>query len=230
MEQRKKITIIILVILTLLLGVGSLIITQLIRNNQAPTDSAASGFGPDASRDKFDIVAEAFQFTNCSAYFPQEIVSSTIENAKEGNDRYSDLNGSDFEVWRSRDYTQIPKYCEYVINNKMLIEFKLYSYTSNSVIDNSAEELYERVNTQTISKIVTEQTDFDDQIVYFYGYGIPNNGGNCVLNFFHKQNDFEYGQITFNGNTECTFDKDLFEELSKNAMSFTRETFKVFEI
>jgi hypothetical protein len=231
LDQRRKLTIIGLVVLTIFLGLGSILITQLVRNNQSPEDSFAGGFGIDATRDLYSQVAETFQVTGCEAFLQSYDLSPIVERHKLLNpERYKDFDSSKYEIWVNTNYLNMPKWCDYMINGDMAFTFYLYSYLQDSIIDNSAEELRERVNSQLISEYIVELENYTNLMKFSYGHALTNTGHTCVVNIFHEQNDFEYATLTFDGNISCEEDKELILDIARNFMRVTNEVFSVFEI
>lgn len=192
MDQRRKIIIILLIGLTLFLGVGSLLITQIIRNNQAPTDSDASGFGAGATKNLYDDVDESFANANCEDFLTMDQITDAEALG---------ITEVDALKYVRADRLPLSCYFGFGTDTKYAV-FVLHSYNTDSFIDNSQEELFARINGQSLLDVKGEG---DSQGVnYFFGQGQTEDiTPICRSTFFQVQNDFEYAELTYYGFENC---------------------------
>lgn len=208
MDQKRKITIIVLIGLTLFLGVGTLLITQLVRNNQAPTDSDAGGFGEGATRVLYDDVATVFKNSSCDLYIDESIVSGLSEQG------ITDVAA----VKYGASGNNVLRCIFYFGNIKKYAILELYGYDQNSAIDYTQEDLFNRINSFELKSTLDEGEI--QGVSYFFGEGngdVQDNG--CRSTFFHVQNDFEYAKITYYGLGDCgelvPFNKGIADNIAK---------------
>ncbi len=208
----RKIAVIVLSIMTLaLLGVGVVILLQL-QQDQSPDEADAAGFGSTAVRTNFDLVEQAFNEMDCTWYLNQEMLTNTGDQALDQLGReYSHGYIRRLEV--DHDFA---KNCFYFFSEDptipnpedfRIIHFYVSAYEMDAVIDNSAEELYQRVNTDTIIRVVDEGQIRGETIRYFYGDS--DIEGVCQANIFHNQNDFEYASILYSQFGPCSQNIEL---------------------
>lgn len=204
MEQRRKVTIILLIGLTLFLGVGSILVTQIIRTNQSPTDSAASGFGAGATKDLYDDVTNSFANADCSAFL-------TIDQVTDA----STLGITKVEALKYVSEDKLPLICYFGFgSDDKYAVLKLHSYSTDSYIDNSQEELFTRINGEMLNTIDSEAES--QGVNYFFGQGRTEDiSPICRTTFFHVQNDFEYAELTYYGFDDCEALKSSNDSISK---------------
>lgn len=208
MDQRKKITIIVLIGLTLFLGAGTLLITQLVRNNQAPTDSDAGGFGEGATKVLYDDVATVFKNSSCDLYINESIIGD-----------FTDLGITDVAAVKYGASGNNVLRCIYYFGNiKKYAILELYGYDQSSAIDYTQQDLFNRINSAELTSTLDENEV--QGVNYFFGEGngqVEDNG--CRSTFFHVQNDFEYAKITYYGLGECdglvSFNKRIADNIAK---------------
>ncbi|MFS8131092.1 MAG: hypothetical protein ACMG57_03870 [Candidatus Dojkabacteria bacterium] len=205
MTQQRKVTLAILFVMTVLLAGVSIFITLRIQQNNAANDAAASGFGATATNNKFSSVFEEFAGYPCEAFLSQEKLDQTPNNTI-----IKKITSSVNNLAEIGALPYIPFNCTYKISDTQSIDILLHSYDTNSFIDNSAEELYARINTNlnTISDTEYFGTGFS-YVTMFYGPGASPvsavaDASVCRSNLFHGQNDFEYLEIVYHGFSDCT--------------------------
>lgn len=210
---RKVALISLLIFAIVLVGIGIVIVLQISQNpilssegtsqSTNTDDIEVAGFGSTADTSNFAIVEQAFAAPDCTWYLDQAALSNS------GNSLLDEIaiqfsHGRDRELEIENDYAKNCFYYFYDANeNHKIMQFYVKAYNEDSVIDNSAEELYERINTSTITRVIEEGT-FLSQVNYSYGESIIEDS--CQMNLFHEQNDFEYASIVFNRFGTC----DLF--------------------
>lgn len=210
MDPRKRTTIIILIGLTLLLGVGSFLVTRLIQQqSQAPTTSAAAGFGENATRDVYDDVEEMFRDGGCEALISLDVISL--------------YSPEDFLLTNATKFEEVPLSfpadrnaslnCGFTTNYGADFRIKVYTYNFNSIIDPNPQALYDRINVNLANNLLEGSVFGSD---YFMGND-SNNASVCRLNLFHTQNDFEYItiELTNHGDgTSCQSQTNFMNELA----------------
>jgi|SRR5690606_14840199 len=225
MDPRKRTTIIILIGLTLLLGVGSFLVTRLIQQqSQAPTTSAAAGFGENATRDLYAKVGETYDNLNCADLITLTSIVPPLS---------SPVSNSSITARERSEGVGQPKTCIFEFAGDVTAEFTLYNYQMNSVIPNSAGELFELVNTYSFSEIVS--TGYQFRMRYFYGIDYSDET-KCRMNLFHDQNEFSYATLVYEGLDNCKntdvldFNGKLFLDISKKIdeiiLKLTLENFR----
>ncbi len=204
MSTGRKITIFILLLLTIGLGAVSLYVTYNITQDNAPEDSDASGFGPEATTDLFSVVEKYFREVPCETLMSNynattELIDAVNEATEAGT--YS------FEPANLPQATDIPMQCIFNLGPDHSVVFLAYTYEVESDIDNSAEELYARVKEQYgLNEVVDEGTS--DRIKYFFGWDqvttVAVEKLVCRSVLFESQNDFEYASVVYYGFDDCT--------------------------
>src|SRR5690348_9782327 len=80
MENKRKVTLAALFVMTVLLAGVSIFITLKIQQNNAAADANASGFGATATTNKFNTVFQEFAGYPCEAFLSQEKLDQTPNN------------------------------------------------------------------------------------------------------------------------------------------------------
>jgi len=199
MDNRRKIIIIALIISTILVGVIAVALSQIIQNNQAPSDSGASGFGEGVNREYFDEFELKFTTVGCYG-----ILSKNIVNAY-ANQGTTILKGYEMSVTNSDPLPKVPLTCTIKLDDSKSIDLSVHTYDQNSAIDPSAEALFARVN----ANILKVEYKGDLKTGYFF-YGTDKaDPSSCRMNFFNQRNDFEYITLNAKGFTESCKDQML---------------------
>ena len=205
MDQRRKVTLAALFVMTVLLAGISVFITLRIQQNNSPDDADASGFGDKATRDLYDNVAEAFDTQTCETLLDKTFLAELSTG----------LTYTSTVTPKIEDY---PKVCNYVFNNGVEGAFSLFAYKTNSYIPADEEELYDAVNSPSISQ--QESVDTLGSILGFYGTNYGDE--NCRLNLFNTQNEFYYASMVYTTTDACDstemaeFNLNVFSVLSRS--------------
>ncbi len=209
MSTGKKITIGVLLLLTLILaGVSTFIALSL--NDQGTSqneDVGVAGFGEAATRDIYEQVYLRFGLTECEDILNRSFISSNSFRTNMFNNFISVENN--LEQLGLLEY--LPLSCTYNFGNNSKLRFSVFTYDIDSEIAESREALYSRINSfdSIIDEGTTNNTD------YFIGV----EEDRCITNMFQLDNEFEYAQIEYSlDGVECNqlvSDNDIFvEELS----------------
>ena len=212
MDQRRKLTIIVLIVLTFVLGLGSLVLTQIVRNNQAPTDSAASGFGEGATNQLYDDVFTNFKGSACEPFIN---VDDLTKDPLLGITKVNTLKF----VAEGR----VPLKCLYELDENKSIILELFSYNASSQIDKTQQDLFNRIN----GELLLDELDKGNAngIDYFYGQGTNIGIENiCRTTMFHVQNDFEYALVSYYGFEDCSKLVNLNKDLTSKMMGSISDT------
>jgi len=201
MNQRRKVTLAALFVMTLLLAGVSIFITIRIQQNNAAADANASGFGSTATTNKFGSVFQEFASYSCDAF----LSNSTFTFFKVKPSFTSiQATTNNLDIFGSLPY--LPVNCTYKISDTKSIDFLLHSYDTNSFIDDSEEALFTRINANLKSVIIK---DYYGYVTMFFGEDNPivsapaSSDITCRANLFHSQNDFEYAEIIYHGFGDC---------------------------
>ncbi|MEP7103619.1 MAG: hypothetical protein ABI721_02850 [Candidatus Dojkabacteria bacterium] len=198
MDSRRKVTLAILFVMTVLLAGASVFITIRIQQNNAATDANASGFGSTATTNKFSSVFEEFAKYPCSNILDTNRLST--ESGLLITKIDSIVNNLDF----SGAIPYLPLNCTYKLASSKSIDFRLYSYDTQSYIDPSAEALYARINVNIKSQLDSQTiTVSGSSIKMFYGTDNVTTGA-CRANLYDAQNDFEYAEVIYKGFSDCS--------------------------
>lgn len=191
MNQRRKVTLAVLFVMTVLLAGVSIFITLRIQQNNAANDANASGFGATATKDLYDDVQSAFAQKPCERFFGKDFVNSDMGLTKD--DIISTTGIAPSFV--------TPKDCTYNLSNNRSITFRLVAYNTNSYIDPDAQALYNRIGSIYQKDELGYLNAFDNTI--FVGNSIQTTGA-CDALLYNNSNDFEYALIEFKGFGDCS--------------------------
>ncbi len=196
MDNRKKVIIVVLIVLTLILGVGSIVISQLLQNNQAPSNSNASGFGTAVDRQYFDDFYQAFLTRGCFALLSDSTVNAYAPSG------FTEVTKYKYTITNEAPEDKNPLNCTIKLNDgSKEIDLSVYTYDQNSGIDPTADALFSRVNAN-ISSI--SETLNATNMHYYFGTDAQDSTS-CRLNLFNSKNDFEYITLVYkNFNKSCT--------------------------
>lgn len=193
-------------IISIIISLSSLILlvlllASMLQKVQAPDDSQASGFGENATRDLFVPTAELFQNTPCENIFYRE--HPALAEFNEMSQQSFSISTENLEP-----NTDIPLSCKYNLGNDRAISFTVYSYSPNSIIDDTQKDLWNRINDENMDSI--KDVGMIGIMDYFYGAD-KFDTKKCRSNVFHPINDFEFAEIVYTG-FNCEEIKDLNRE------------------
>lgn len=200
MTQKRKVTLAILFVMTVLLAGVSIFITIRIQQNNSATDANASGFGATATTGKFGSVFEEFAGYTCDSFFNNSNLTSMAVKPT-----FTTIQGVTNNLDTLGALPYLPINCTYKISDGKTIDFMLHSYDTNSFIDDSQEALFTRIDTNLKSVILK---DYYGYITMHFGesnnvVSAPATDTTCRANLFHSQNDFEYAEIVYHGFGDC---------------------------
>lgn len=188
MDQRRKVTLAALFVMTVLLAGVSIFITIRIQQNNAANDANASGFGNTATKDLYDDVQSAFAARPCERFFGKDFATSV------------GLTKDDILSVTAQTPTFVtPKDCTYNLSNNRSISFRLVAYNTNSYIDPDANALYDRIGSIYQKDALDIFQSFDTVVIT----GTSLDGTACDSLMYHIQNDFEYALVEFKGFGDC---------------------------
>lgn len=207
MDNGRKITIAILVALTVLL-IGAAVYIVIRLNNSSNPDSSVFGFGDEAVRDFYDDVEDLFQKTSCQKLFDPLLAISISQatNVKLTTDNFTPWIGG-------KDPTYgFPKFCavqESITPNKYF-ELTMNTYRIDSNVYESEEEKIALVVPNFINSIYDEGEFADVKTKYFFGLynDDPEKCGTIILD---DTNEFHYILLTWTG-----YDCSSQEAITKN--------------
>lgn len=193
----KKILVIILGLMTVGLGGAAIYVGVNLQNQQAPEDTSAYGFGEDAVTTNFDPVRNAIEKTPCSFYVTDRKLSA-YELDLNINTIATDSYGGEYDNL---------KVCHFQIDNaeNKAAYLTLKGYAEDAEIDDSRQQLYNRINSQYFLNTGNlEEGRLLGEVDYFLGKPqYPPQGVNadnsCMLTLYHVQNDFEYAAVRLKG-------------------------------
>lgn len=190
--------------LTGVLGLATLLLGQFLRINQAPTDSGASGFGAGATKTLYDDVTKVFSDVSCEPFIQNKDLANGLTIT--ATIKYKPENG-------------LPLICYYKLSDESELLFQLFSYNESSFIDNSQDDLFNRINGKELANSLNEGES--KGVNYFFGNAVNENDNRsqCKTTFFHVQNDFEYARLTFNSPKSCSELTTLNTSISQNISS-----------
>lgn len=178
-------------------------VIALIQRNQAPTDSQATGFGDEATSDLYDPTAELFLNTECD-YILDGNASEYV------NTNELKKLGVEFSSLKLAPEDQTPLICEFFLGEGKSVTLTVFSYSPDSEIDDSFEDLYARVNGEVLESTINSGSI--GIMDYFYGFDAADNS-KCRTVMYHPLNDFESAQLVYEGFT-CNEIIALNQELS----------------
>lgn len=205
MDNRRKIIVALLIVLTIVVGIGAIIASQLIQNNLTPSGSSAFGFGEAANKEFFDDFDRAFTGIGCFG-----ILSNNTLNAY-GLEDFTELKKYNMSIINNEPEDKMPLSCTILLDSTKSLELEVHTYDLNSAIDPTFEVLSSRVNSSNL--FVSEY-----QVNYSRGYLFfgrdKEDSQSCRLNFYNDRNDFEHITIKFsNFGSECADLKPIAKEI-----------------
>ncbi len=215
MSRGKKLTIAVLLVLTLALAAISTYVALTLNSERTP-DVGVSGFGDYATRDLYENITVFFGGKDCDEFLNSNFFTNqTFDNSTVFSFSSIENNLEDFGA-----YEYLPTSCSYVLQNDNRLNFLVYSYDYDSFIAESREELYSRINVfdQVLDEGTFSNTD--------YFFGIEND--KCVTHFFQLDNEFEYARLEYNvGELDCSTlieDNKAFSSRISSELNETVET------
>lgn len=189
MNDRRKLTLAILFVLTVGLAGISIYITNRISQNQSPTDSEASGFGDEATRDLFEVVAAEFAKKNCNVFLDKPILTAAGFDSYDTASTGALLNADIFQNAYSKE-------CVYFYEGSdKRITLSVVPYNYDSEIKENQEALF---NKWVVSQLERPADEGRYELIpYFYGSDLTTDLGECKALLFHDQNDFEVAILSY---------------------------------
>ncbi len=206
MDNRRKIIIVVLIVLTIVIGIGAVIASQLIQNNLTPSGSSAFGFGEAVNKEYFDDFDKTFTGVGCYG-----ILSNNTVNAY-SLEGFTELKKYNMSLINNPAEDKLPLSCSILLDSTKSLELEVHTYNLNSAIDPSFEVLSSRVNSTNI-KTINYQGSLGTGY-FFYGSDLSDTNS-CRMNFYNNRNDFEYITVKVIGmDTPCSEHQFLAGEIS----------------
>lgn len=195
MDNGRKITIAILVALTVLL-IGAAVYIVIRLNSSPNPDESVFGFGEEAVRDFYDDVEDLFQTMSCQKMFdPLRAISISQGTSVK-------LSDDNFAPWiGGKDPTYgFPKFCavqESITPNKYF-ELTMNTYRIDSNVYESEEEKIALLVPNLINSVSDEGAFEDIRIKYFFGL-FNDDPEKCGAVILDDTNEFHYILLTYTG-------------------------------
>lgn len=223
----RKVTIVLLIILTLALaGVAAIIAMRLQQQGTvAPPSADAAGFGSNATKDLYDEFGDFFASLECEEFLaPTAIQNIQFYEQFDIHPAVADiLAEGEVEVFTQAASGDVAINCTYQLDSDHSVDVTLYAYNLDSVIDANPSALYTRVNTSNISSVIDSGSTTTAAV--FFGSGLE--AGTCVSNIYHAQNDFERVTVSYDGFANCDdiegFNQALSKVISDYLVAFVSE-------
>lgn len=198
----RKVTVVILLVLTLALGVVAFVVASKLRESQAPEDTQASGFGPSATRDLYDDVEELFANTSCEKFLNASNANAIIETTD------SDVSEMSFTVTGEEPIDLKPKICRYEEEPDKYIDVVMQAYDADSYVYDSETEKIALLNMGLISEVLDQGAYPALHTKYYFGtyagsrFGYQQTAPRtdmCAAIIYQDANDFEYVSLIYSG-------------------------------
>lgn len=216
MSDKRKLTLAVLFILTIVLAAVSIFITIRIQQSNAPDDSQAAGFGATATKELYEIVKETFYNTPCNTFLSTDIVKNYTPKLTSELINYTTITATEEKI--DADKTKI---CIYDLGDNRKLTFEFYPYDADSAIANTAEDLYSEINAALIAEDPITFLTGVNNVDSFYGTD-SQFYERCRTTLFHTQNEFKFASLFYEGYFECgrsdlqLINDDIVAIISKN--------------
>lgn len=196
--------------MTITLIAASVFIAIRLQTSTAPQQTGAAGYGESADPTLFNDVTLAFSQTDCRFFVSEEkaIAGGYTEVAK----LYAKARQQGKQFFPQNPVYPNPLNCLFTFDGPTAIQMKVVTYSSETVIDESPQALYTRVNNNTF-EVVFDEGVLEGGYRFFYGRSSVTRGL-CVSNIFQDINDFQTITLYYSG-FDCEDHIALNEDLSR---------------
>lgn len=195
MDNRKKLIIVALIVLTVVLGGASIFISLQLQQNQSSEDASASARDDDpASGDLYSSIDALFSANACADLLTEDSVELYAR------DTFTEVTDLEFESIASYPNVNMIG-CNVFFADGSQINLEVNTYPTNTTVGQTIENITDDIDSETLESVIKSGS-----VIYSpYSFGeVQNDPTSCQTNIFHKLNDFEYISLTYkNFNEDC---------------------------
>ncbi len=152
------------------------------------SDIGVTGFGVEATRDYFPVVVDALNNTECEKVFHEG-------SLQDPRFPYLQELGTELTVTKLPNYNNVALHCYYEFGNDQGFILQFYTYGNDTVIDQTRDDLFSRVNSEYIGELI----DKDRIGIMDYSFGTDLNSSECTSTIYHPLNEFEVITVEYFG-------------------------------